>query len=147
MAKRHIARSIALRSLAEWDFNLNILKKEKDIKKILSRNLREFTSEKFDAHDFVDQLIQGTLKNLKELDKYIQKYAPQWPISQITIIDRNTLRIGILEIIFLKTPPKVAINEAIEIAKSFGGDTSSKFINGILGAIYEDIKNSSSSKK
>ncbi len=140
MAKRHIARSIALRTLAEWDFNKNILKKEVDIKAILERNLKEFTPDKFDAQAFAKKLTNQTTKKIKEIDKYIKDYAPQWPIDQITIVDRNILRIGVLEIIFLKTPPKVAINEAIEIAKGFGGDTSSKFINGVLGAIYEDIK-------
>src|SRR6056297_408721 len=140
MAKRHIARTIALRSLAEWDFNQNILKKNIDVKSILKRNLKEFTPEKFDAKDFAETITTQTVEKIKELDENIKKYAPQWPIDQITIVDRNILRIGILEIIVLKTPPKVAINEAIEIAKSFGGDTSSKFINGVLGAIYEDIK-------
>ncbi len=146
MAKRHIARTIALRSLAEWDFNINALNKKKDIKLILKRNLDEFTHNKFDAQDFAKDLTHKVLEKIDELDKYIRKYAPQWPIGQITIIDRNILRIGILEIIFFKTPPKVAINEAIEIAKSFGGDTSSKFINGILGAIYEDIKSDDDKK-
>lgn len=142
MAQRHLARTIALQTLAEWDFNNSLLKSNLDIKKIAQRNLKEFAPENFKGSKFSKKLIENIVANLKKIDGYIKKYAPQWPVDQITLIDRNILRIGILELIFLdETPPKVAINEAIEIAKAFGGKTSSKFVNGVLGAIYEDIKN------
>jgi len=147
MAQRHLARTIALQTLAEWDFNKSILKSDVDIKKIAQRNLQEFAPQDFKGKKFSEKLIKNTSDNLKEIDGYIKKYAPQWPVDQITIIDRNILRIGIFELIFFdETPPKVAINEAIEIAKVFGGRTSSKFINGVLGAIYEDIKKEKNEK-
>ena len=141
MAQRHLARTIALQVLAEWDFNKSVLKSEVDIKQITERNIQEFASQNFEGKNFCESLINNTLKNIKKIDSYIQKYAPQWPLDKITLIDRNILRIGIFELIFFtKTPPKVAINEAIEVAKTFGGIASSKFINGVLGAIYENIK-------
>jgi N utilization substance protein B len=78
--------------------------------------------------------------NLAEIDKYITKYATEWPLDQITIVDRNILRIGVYELVFDKDiPAKVAINEAIEVAKTFGGESSGKFVNGVLGAIYKDV--------
>ncbi|MBL7053874.1 transcription antitermination factor NusB [Patescibacteria group bacterium] len=140
MSKRRLSRTIALQTLSEWDFNASILKNDIDIKKIHRRNIIEFAPNNFTT-DFSEKLYINTLKNIKKIDNYIKKYAPQWPLEQITIIDRNILRLGILELIFLKnTPPKVIINEAIEIAKAFGGETSSKFINGVLGAVYEKYK-------
>ncbi|MCH7758743.1 transcription antitermination factor NusB [Patescibacteria group bacterium] len=142
MAQRHLARTIALQVITEWDFHKSILKSTIDIKVISKRNLQEFAPKKFEGEKFSKNLIKGVMDNLKKIDAYIKKYAPQWPVEQITLIDRNILRIGIFELIFFtETPPKVAINESIEIAKTFGGITSSKFINGVLGAIYEDLKN------
>ena len=86
-------------------------------------------------------LINGVMKRLSEIDKYITKYATEWPLEQITIVDRNILRIGVYELIFNdEIPAKVAINEAIEIAKTFGSDSSGKFVNGVLGAIYKDME-------
>lgn len=145
MAQRHLARTIALQALTERDFNTSILGRSNiDIDAIANRNLNEFAPQNFEGEDFSKALINGTLDNIDAIDSYIKKYAPQWPIIQITLIDRNILRIGIFELVmYEKTPPKVAINEAIEIAKAFGGSTSSKFVNGVLGAIYEDMKKSS----
>ena len=79
-------------------------------------------------------------KNLKEINSLITKYAPQWPLEQITIVDRNVLRLGIYELKYdPDIPPKVAINEAIELAKTFGGESSGKFVNGVLGSIFKDL--------
>jgi len=143
MSQRHLARTIALQSLTEWDFNRSILGNELDLKKIVKRYLEKNTPSNFEAKEFSFLLTQGVKEKNTEIDIYIKRYAPQWPLKQITLIDRNILRLGIFELIFCsKTPSKVAINEAIEIAKSFGGQTSGKFINGVLGAIYEDLKKS-----
>jgi len=141
MAQRHLARTIALQTLTEWDFNKSVLGKNSSTSQISRRNLKEFAPDNFEGKEFSEELINGVLENLASIDSYIKKFAPQWPILQITIVDRNILRIGIFELIISgQTPPKVAINEAIEIAKAFGGTASGKFINGVLGAIYEDLK-------
>lgn len=138
MSSRHRSRSIALQTLYEWDFyqqNSNLLTK------ILERNLKESGSDQ-KVSEFAKNLVEGIVKNIKEIDEKIKTFAPEWPIKQITLIDRNILRLGIYELLFNKeTPPKASINEAIEVAKAFGGETSGKFINGVLGAIYEKMKN------
>lgn len=142
MSQRHLARTIALQSLTEWDFNKSLLNRDIDIKETVKRYLETEASSNFEEADFSENLVKKIIQDKDKIDDYIKKYAPQWPLKQITLVDRNILRLGIFELIFFKkTPPKVAINEAIEIAKSFGGQTSGKFINGVLGAIYEDIKN------
>jgi len=134
MPSRHLSRSIAMQSLYEWDFyNKNV-----DLKEIVERNLKEFAPGLEDS--FVWELILGVVKHLKEIDELIQKTAPQWPIEQMSIVDRNVLRIGIYELVFGNkeaVPPKVAINEAIELAKGFGGENSGKFVNGVLGTVYK----------
>ncbi len=142
MSQRHLSRTIALQSLTEWDFNKSIpAKKSSNLKEVIIRYLSKLTPNDFEGREFTQELANGVEKNLSEINDYIKKYAPQWPLEQITLIDRNIIRLGILELVFLKkTPPKVAINEAIEIAKSFGGQTSGRFVNGVLGAIYEDLK-------
>ena len=125
MANRHLARTIALQSLYEWDFNK---KKEEHLLDITSRNLKEFAPN-FEDADFAKAIIEGVIKNQKKLDKKITDYAPEWPLDQITVIDRNILRIGIYELSFNEEiPPKVAINEAIELAKGFGGEASGRFV-------------------
>lgn len=144
MASRHLCRTIALQTLYELDF-LNLLNKNEtknEAIKILERNIREFGPELApEKSQLAYTLVNEVLKNLTEIDNQIKKYAPQWPIEQITVIDRNILRIGIFEMLYSnETPPKVAINEAIEVAKAFGGAASGKFVNGVLGAIYEDLK-------
>jgi len=138
MANRHLSRSIALQSLFEWDFN----KAEKSqAEPIIKRNVGEFAPGLEDSA-FAEQIIAGVLKNKKAIDAIIEKAAPEWPIEQIAIIDRNVLRVGLYELLFgqrKEAPPKVAINEAIELAKTFGGETSGKFVNGVLGTIYREI--------
>ena len=135
MANRHLARTIAMQSLYEWDFN----DKKKEIFDVLRHNLKEFAPS-FDDKGFAENLVKGVTQNREEIDKYIERYAPEWPIEQITIVDRNILRIGIYELKFdADIPPKVAINEAIELAKTFGGESSGKFVNGVLGTIYKEM--------
>ena len=138
MSSRHVARSIAMQSLFEWDFNNQDQNK---MPEIIERNISEF-GVGINEVEFVKTIIEGVIKNIKNIDKVITKYAPQWPIEQITIIDRNVLRIGIFELQFgeEEIPPKVAINEAIELAKNYGGPASGKFVNGVLGAIFNDMK-------
>jgi len=136
MSNRHLARTIAMQSLFQWDFDD---KKENNLDKILDSVFDNFAPE-FDDHGFAKDIIHGVMKHAKEIDRYIAKYATEWPLDQITIVDRNILRIGVYELVFNdEIPAKVAINEAIEIAKTFGSDSSGKFVNGVLGAIYKDI--------
>lgn len=139
MASRHLSRSIAMQSLYGWDFSG---KKPKDLKKIVEKNIKEF-GPGLEDETFVWQLVEGVVSHLSELDKVIGKAAPEWPIEQITIVDRNILRIGLYELLYEnkeEVPPKVAINEAIELAKTFGGENSGKFINGVLGTVYKQIE-------
>lgn len=143
MASRHLSRSIVMQSLYEWDFS----GKKKDLTKIVERNIKEFGPGLEDT-SFIWQLTTGIIKKLKELDEIITKAAPEWPLPQINIIDRNVLRIGIYELLYAEkqeVPPKVAINEAIELAKNFAGESSGKFINGVLGTIYKEIEQSKTS--
>jgi N utilization substance protein B len=134
MANRHLFRTIAMQSLFSWDFN----GKKDDISDIVQNQIKEFSAEGEDSA-FVLELAKGVEKNLEEIDKIITKHAPEWPIDQIPAVDRNVLRLGVYELIFLKeVPPKVAINEAVEIAKTFGGESSGKFVNGVLGALFKE---------
>jgi len=138
MANRHLSRSVVLQTLFEWDFNSFDSKKTKPI---LERNIEEFAPGIGDG-DFMETLMNGVIQKQKELDEIISKAAPDWPIDKISIVDRNILRVGLYELIFAdrkEVPAKVAINEAIELAKSFGGDTSGKFVNGVLGAVYKEL--------
>ncbi|MDD4271349.1 MAG: transcription antitermination factor NusB [Patescibacteria group bacterium] len=136
MSNRHLARTIAMQTLFSWDFND---KQEKDLNGLIEQNFKQFAP-KFNDHGFVKSIINGVIKHEAEIDGYITKYATEWPLDQITIVDRNILRIGVYELIFDQDiPSKVAINEAIEIAKTFGGESSGKFVNGVLGAIYKDV--------
>ena len=139
MASRHLSRSIAMQSLYEWDFSG---KKPEILSKIVEKNIKEYGPGLADT-SFVWQLINGVQKHLLQIDKIIEKAAPEWPIDQITIVDRNVLRIGLYELLYSKkeeVPPKVAINEAIELAKTFGGESSGKFINGVLGTVFKEIQ-------
>ena len=138
MANRHLSRSIVLQSLFEWDLN-NIEKK--DVPETLMRNVEEFAPNKTDL-PFMEKLLDGVLQKQGELDQVIEKAAPEWPIDRISPVDRNILRLGLYELLFAdrnEVPAKVAINEAIELAKQFGGDNSSRFVNGVLGAVYKEI--------
>lgn len=138
MANRHLSRSIVVQSLFEWDFNK--LKTEL-VDPVIERNAREFAPGMNDL-SFAKNLALEVIKKNKDLDKIIGKAAPDWPIDKISIVDRNVLRIGLCELLFAdraEVPPKVAINEAIELAKTFGGETSGKFVNGVLGAVYKEM--------
>lgn len=138
MANRHLSRSIVLQSLFEWD--LNALEK-KAVQEVLERNVTEFAPNKTDK-PFMDKLLDGVMAKQPELDLIIEKAAPEWPIDRISPVDRNILRLGLYELLFSdrgEVPAKVAINEAIELAKQFGGENSSRFVNGVLGAVYKEI--------
>jgi len=138
MASRHLARSIALQSLYEWDFRGQ---KGDDLLAIVDRNIKEFGTG-LDETTFVFQLVNGVIEKKDNIDEIIQKAAPQWPMAQIASVDRNVLRLGLYELLFGnrdEVPPKVAINESIELAKSYGGESSGKFVNGVLGTVYREI--------
>ncbi len=127
-----------MQSLYEWDFRG---KKNDELPVIIKRNLDEFAPGLEDA-TFVYKLIEGVMAHLAELDLVIGKAAPQWPLEQIAAVDRSVLRLGLFELLFgnrEEVPPKVAINESIELAKSFGGESSGKFVNGVLGTVYREI--------
>ncbi|MDP2944722.1 MAG: transcription antitermination factor NusB [bacterium] len=134
MSNRHLARTIALQTLFAWDFNGQ---KDGDIERLIADNFANFAPN-FNDGGFVRELVSGVHDNMAEINKLIIKYATEWPLDQITTIDRNVLRLGIYELLYSAIPPRVAINEAIEVAKSFGGDASGKFVNGVLGALYND---------
>ncbi len=137
MSNRHLARTLAMQSLFLWDFRG---KKNIDLARAIKGVFTNFAPE-FNDHGFVKSLITGVMENLDTVDRYITKYATEWPLEQITIVDRNILRIGVYELVFDKEiPAKVAINEAIEIAKKYGSESSGKFVNGVLGAIYKDME-------
>lgn len=128
-----------MQSLYEWDF---YGKKEEELEKITERNIKEF-GPGLENTELVWQLTKGIKENLTKLDKIIEQAAPEWPVEQINIVDRNVLRIGLYELLYSKkeeVPPKVAINEAIELAKTFSGPSSGKFINGVLGTVYKEIE-------
>ncbi len=138
MATRHLARTIVLQSLYEWDF----YGRETDLTTVIERNLNEF-GPGIDEPDFVWRIAKGVIEHLKDLDATIIRVAPEWPLNQIAIIDRNVLRIGLYELMYAdqnEVPPKVAINEAIEIAKNYGGQNSPKFVNGVLGTVYREME-------
>jgi N utilization substance protein B len=138
MASRHLSRSIVLQSLYEWDFSGKELT-ALDI--VIEKNIKEYGPGLENAN-FIWQLAKGIKEHISEINKIIEKAAPEWPIEQITIVDRNVLRIGLFELLFSnkeEVPPKVAINEAIELAKNFGGESSGKFINGVLGTVFKEI--------
>jgi len=129
-----------MQSLYEWDFSG---KKPEALETIVGRNIKEF-GPGLEAETFVWQLVKGVIEHINDIDKIIEKAAPEWPIDQITIVDRNVLRLGLFELLYEdkeEVPPKVAINEAIELAKTFGGENSGKFINGVLGTVYKQIEN------
>lgn len=136
MSNRHLARAIAMQSLYEWDFRKENTKQLEDL---VRHNLKEFAPS-FDDHGFITTVVHGVVDHKDDIDVLIRQFAPEWPLEQITIVDRNILRIGIFELKFSgDIPPKVAINEAIELAKTFGGESSGKFVNGVLGAIYKKM--------
>lgn len=144
MSNRHLARTLAMQSLYQWDFRG---KNSHALSLIVDSTVGAFAPD-FQDDGFVEGLIRGVLKNIDGIDSYIAKYAPDWPIDQITVVDRNILRIGGFELLYDENiPPKVAINEAIEIGKAFGGESSGRFINGVLGAIYKENKDAIDASK
>ena len=137
MATRHLIRTVLLQALYEWDF----YGRKTDLTKIIERNLEEFAPG-IDEPEFAWKIAKGLIDHLDSIDALIIKAAPEWPLERIAIVDRNILRIGLYELLYAdknEVPPKVAINEAIEMAKNFGGNNSSKFINGVLGTIYKGM--------
>lgn len=137
MSNRHLSRSVVLQTLFEWDFD----PRGQNINELLERNIKEFALGTNDR-PFMDDLLKKVLEKRKDLDHLIEKAAPDWPLDKIAPVDRNILRIGLAELLFSdpkEVPPKVAINEAIELAKNFGGETSGKFVNGVLGAVYKEM--------
>jgi N utilization substance protein B len=137
MANRHLSRSIVLQSLFEWDFS----GQPEELKVVIDRNIAEFAPGHSDSA-FIYTLTETVQRKQQILDDIITKAAPEWPLEKISNVDRNVLRMGLAELLFgdrEQVPPKVAINEAIELAKTFGGENSGKFVNGVLGAVYKEI--------
>lgn len=129
---RHLSRMVAMQTIYEWDF-----REDSDLEKIKSRNISEYQDD-IDDH-FVNFVVDGVASQQEELDSQIVSAAPEWPLEQISLIDKSILRIAIYELFYAtNVPPKVAINEAVELSKQFGGENSSKFINGVLGTVYEN---------
>ena len=142
MATRHLIRTVVLQSLYEWDFYAQ----KKDLSEILTRNLEEFAPG-IDEPEFAWKILKYVTDHLKSIDKVLTQAAPEWPLDKIAIINRNVLRIGLAELLYAdkeEVPPKVAINEAIEMAKNYGGPSAVKFVNGVLGTIYREMEKSRS---
>ncbi len=137
MPNRHLARCIAMQTLYEWDFRGQ---PTEAFSAMMEHNLQEFGSGLEEEKKYVWDTVTGVIKHQKEIDVIITQYASNWPLEQISTVDRNILRLGIYELKFSEEiPNKVAINEAIEVAKTYGGPASGKFVNGVLGAIYNEM--------
>lgn len=138
MANRHLSRSLAMQALFEWDFRSY---PDNIVPALAERVVDEFAPGLPDKH-FALNLINNVVKNRPKLDNIIEKAAPDWPLPQIAVVDRNVLRLGLYELLFAdkgEVPARVAINEAIELAKTFGGEGSGRFVNGVLGAVYKEM--------
>ena len=138
MANRHLQRSIAMQSLFEWDFHQC---DDSRMETTMQRNVHEFAPG-IDDYSFTREILEGVLRERKTIDQLIEKCAPEWPLEQVTVVDRNILRLGIYELLYGNydaVPPKVAINESIELAKTFGSDSTPRFVNGVLGTIYREM--------
>lgn len=138
MANRHLSRSIVLQSLFEWDARGQ---HDETAPAVIARNVKEFAPGVTDI-SFIEELMKGILAKKQDLNEIITKAAPDWPLEKISPVDRNVLRLGLYELIFAdrsEVPAKVAINESIELAKTFGGETSGRFVNGVLGAVYKEL--------
>ena len=130
---RHLARTLAMQTLYEWDFQ-----PEKSIQDMLELNIKAINHSDDDSQ-FLKELINGAINHKEEIDVLITKAAPEWPMDQISVVDKSILRLAVYELLFSKeVPAKVAINEAVELAKTFGGDNTSKFVNGVLGTVYRN---------
>lgn len=137
-ANRHLGRIVALQTLYEQDFRREVGDPVLDLNEILSRNIKRY-EDTIEDKAFIEQLVLGIDAKRNELDDIIRPVAPEWPIEQIARMDRAILHIGVYELLYEDdVPPKVVINEAVELAKAFGGDNSSKFINGVLGTILRN---------
>ncbi len=150
MGSRHLCRTIAMQSIYEWDFKFSDVKKpeKKDIKQIAERNIKSQAINAKENTNFIYNLINGVLNKLDDIDKIIKASAPEWPLEQIAKVDKVILRIGIFELLFSEeVPPKVAIDEAVELAKAFGGENSSKFVNGVLGTVYRESETDEDAKE
>ena len=146
-ANRHLGRIIALQTLYEAAFREEWKDDKVDIDGILKRNIARYKAA-LDDKDFIVKLVKGVSQKSKAIDKQLQTIAPEWPLDQISKIDLCILRIGAYELSHNDSiPNKVVINEAVELAKSFGGDNSSKFINGVLGTLLKQIDPASSDSK
>jgi N utilization substance protein B len=154
MANRHLSRSIVLQTLFEWDTGEEEGRENSPApESILTRNIEEFAPDTNDK-PYMERLLKGVLDKQPDLDQVITKAAPEWPLDKIARVDRNILRIGLYELLFAdrkEVPAKVAINEAIELGKNFGGDSSGRFINGVIGSVYKELgepgKDETSKKK
>ena len=137
-SNRHLGRIVVLQTLYEYEFRSQAQDRSVDLAEIIFRNMKQY-EEVIGDKQFVQDLLNGIIEKQVELDTKLQPMAPEWPILQISRIDRNVLRIGLYELLYSQktVPPKVAINESVELAKSFGSDNSSKFINGVLGTAYK----------
>lgn len=137
---RHLGRIVTLQTLYEYEFRVESNDKSVSIDEILSRNLERYESA-IDDKEFVEELTKGVIEHQADIDAEIGPIAPEWPVSQIARIDRSILRIGVYELLYRGdiVPPKVVINEAVELAKAFGSDNSSKFVNGVLGTAYRTL--------
>ena len=143
-SNRHLSRIVAFQTLYEWEFLMRHCSKDladgvdihKGVEPILDRNFNEY-SKSIDSRDFVDIIVLGIEENQSKIDEILVPAAPEWPIDQISLVDLVILRMGVYELLFTNdVPPKVAINEAVELAKAFGGENSSKFVNGVLGTVF-----------
>lgn len=139
-SNRHLGRIVALQTLYEEDFRRELSDKSLRVSEVLARNIERY-KETIDDKKFIEQLVTGVDSQQQKIDDIIRPVAPEWPIEQIARMDRMILRIGIYELMFGDgVPPKVAINEAVELAKAFGGDNSSKFVNGVLGTVLRELE-------
>lgn len=145
-SNRHLGRIIALQTLYEQDFRQECQDESFDLEAVLKRNIARYQA-MVDDQTFIQELVRGVNTKQAEIDKLLQPIAPEWPIDQIARMDRIVLRIGSYELLHnANTPPKVVINEAVELAKAFGGDNSSKFINGVLGTVLRQDEEKSGKK-
>jgi N utilization substance protein B len=146
-SNRHLGRIVALQTLYEQDFRRESGDESFDLREVLDRNIERYR-ETIDDKAFIEQLVHGVDERQQAIDDIVRPVAPEWPIEQIARIDRIILRIGVYELLHEPdVPPKVAINEAVELAKAFGGDNSSKFVNGVLGTVLRSHEDSSAKEE
>ncbi len=137
-SNRHLGRIVALQTLYEYEFRLSCNDTNLDVDDILQRNIHRY-NDTIDDHDFIIKLVKGVIQEQDQLDATLQPVAPEWPIDQIARMDRAVLRLGLYELLHEPSvPPKVVINEAVELSKAFGGENSSKFVNGVLGTVLRN---------